>query len=152
MIARIFAPLAAALALVMALAASPVQAADAHKVVLQVNDNDKGRMNLVMNNAANLVQYYADKGEEVQIEIVAYGPGLNMLVDNAEANPVHKRAASFAGSFPNVGFRACGNTMKKFTKKAGGKAPKLVDGVEVVPAGVVHIMGRQEAGWSYVKP
>jgi len=120
-----------------------------HNVVLQVNDNDPARMNLVLNNAANLNAYYQDKGEPIEIEIVAYGPGLMML--RADKSPVKERVLSFSDNFDNVTFNACGNTHAKMSKKAG-KEIELVSNAVMVPAGVVHIMERQEEGWSYVKP
>lgn len=122
------------------------------KVVFHVDENDKGKMNLTLNNAANVAKHYQDLGEEVIIEIVAYGPGLMMYVDSGKKNPVHKRAKSFIDNYPNVGFRACGNTLKKMTKKNKGKAPPLLKTAQVVPAGVIHLMGRQQEGWSYIRP
>ncbi len=120
-----------------------------HRVVLQVNDNDPDRMNLALNNAANLIAYYQDKGEPVQVEVVAYGPGLIMLVEGR--SPVAERVKSFGQNFDNVSFNACGNTKANMTKKTG-KEVVLLPEAKVVPAGVVHIMERQEQGWSYVKP
>ena len=46
-------------------------------------------MNLVLNNVANVMQYYHGKGEQAQIEVVAYGPGLNMLRE--DKSPVKER-------------------------------------------------------------
>lgn len=150
---RILAPLGAMFALALMLVATvPAFAGEKNRVVFHLDEADKGRMNLVLNNAANVSNYFADKGEEVEIEIVAYGPGLKMLVDNPKANPVHKRMSSYSDSFPNIGFRACGNTMKKMTKKAKGKAPKLISEAQVVPAGVIHLMERQNQGWNYIRP
>ena len=45
-----------------------------HKVAIQVNQNDKAVMDLALNNAKNIVDYYKAKGETVAIEIVTYGP------------------------------------------------------------------------------
>lgn len=120
-----------------------------HKMILQVNDNDPARMNLVLNNASNLIAYYQDKGEPIEVEIVAYGPGLHML--RADTSPVAKRIASFSDSFDNVTFAACGNTMKGMGKKEG-KTIELLSQAKVVPAGVVRILELQEHGWSYAKP
>ena len=131
------------------LASATTLAGEVHRVVLQIDDNDPKRMNLVLNNAANVNKYYQDKGEEVQIEVVAYGPGLNML--NANKSPVKQRILSFGQNFDNVGFRACSNTMAKMKRKTG-KEVALLPGVEVVPAGVIHIIQRQEEGWSYIRP
>src|ERR1700676_5318088 len=50
-----------------------------HRLVLQVNTNDPAMMNLALNNATNVAQYYKDIGEKVAIEVVTFGPGLHML-------------------------------------------------------------------------
>ncbi len=150
MLKRYFTPIAAALALFTLLAPlSPAQAAGDgnHRLVIHVDENDKSRMNLAMNNAANVDAYYKEKGEEVQIEIVAYGPGLHML--RADTSPVKDRIRSFGQNFDNISFKACGNTMKKMAKKG---AFTLVSEAEEIPSGVIWLMERQEQGWSYVRP
>ena len=120
-----------------------------HQVVIHVDDNDPKRMNMVLNNAANVDAYYKAKGEEVNIEIVTYGPGLIML--HAKKSPVKKRVASFGENFDNSSFRACGNTHRKMSKKAG-KSVKLLKEAKMVPSGVIHLIQRQEEGWSYIRP
>jgi len=50
-----------------------------HHLILQVNTNDPAAMNLALNNATNVAQYYKDLGENVAIDIVTFGPGLHML-------------------------------------------------------------------------
>ncbi|GAB6051352.1 hypothetical protein JCM17960_01720 [Magnetospira thiophila] len=137
------------LLLVTLLLAVPAQAGDAsHQLVIHVDENDPARMNLALNNTANVIAYYQEKGEEVEVEIVAYGPGLNMLT---AASPVADRIKSFSENYQNVGFMACGNTHKAMSKKAG-KDVELMPQAKVVPAGVVHLMERQEQGWSYLRP
>ena len=121
----------------------------AHKVVIHVDENDAKRMNLALNNAANVSKYYRSKDEEVEIEIVTYGPGLHML--RADTSPVKDRIVPFAASYENISFRACGNTMNAMTRKEG-KKPPLLDIAESVPSGVVHLIQRQEEGWAYVRP
>lgn len=120
-----------------------------HRLVIQVTENDAEKFNLVLNNAANVSQEYNRRGEEVSIEVVAYGPGLHML--RTDTSPVKERLQSFRDGMPNVVFTACGNTVKAMEKKEG-KPVTLVDGVDVVTAGVVRLMELQEQGWSYVRP
>lgn len=134
----------ALLASVAALAGESV-----HKIVMHVDENDPQRMNLVLNNAANINKYYMDKGEEAEIEIVTYGPGLVML--EANKSPVKDRIKSIAQNFDNIKFRACGNTMAKIKKKTG-KDVALVPEATVVPSGVVQLVMRQEEGWKYIRP
>lgn len=53
-----------------------------HHLILQVNSNDPAVMNLALNNAMNVAQYYKETGENVKIEVVTFGPGLHMLRDD----------------------------------------------------------------------
>jgi len=50
-----------------------------HRLVVQVDVNDPAVMNLALNNVNNVVQHYGALGQTVEIEVVAYGPGLHML-------------------------------------------------------------------------
>jgi intracellular sulfur oxidation DsrE/DsrF family protein len=135
---------------VLLLVSASVLAGDSmHKIVMHVDENDPARMNLVLNNAANLNKYYQDKAEEAMIEIVAYGPGLHML--RADTSPVKGRIKSFEQNFDNISFRACSNTYRKMSKKAGKKIP-LVPQAKMVDSGAVHLVQRQESGWAYLRP
>jgi uncharacterized protein len=122
-----------------------------HRVVFQVDQNDPAVMNLTLNNASNLMEYYHEKGEQVQIEIVAYGPGLTMFRD--DTSPVKDRLKRIkSGAFPSsVAFSACGNTKKGMEKREGHAIP-IVPEAKVVPAGVVRLTELQEQGWSYLRP
>jgi uncharacterized protein len=121
---------------------APAQpAAQRNKIVIQVSDADQGKWNLALNNARNI---QTDLGAaNVEIEIVAYGPGIGMLkLDSPVANRVDE--ASAAG----VKIIACENTMKG-QKLAHGD---MLGSVGYVNAGVVEIMQRQQQGWAYLRP
>jgi len=122
-----------------------------HRVAIQVNQNDLQVMNLALNNASNVLDYYRGKNEEVEIDIVAYGPGLHML--RADTSPVQDRLKRLKEmAFPGkVQFSACNNT-KQGMEKTEGKAISVVSDATIVPSGVVRIMELQEQGWSYVRP
>ena len=120
-----------------------------HQLVLQVNTNDPAAMNLALNNATNVTQYYKDAGEKVKIEVVTFGPGLHMLRE--DTSPVKTRIEEMALSTPEVSFKACGNTQEKM-QKAENKDIPIVRQAEVVKSGVVRVMELQELGWAYVKP
>jgi len=120
-----------------------------HRLILQVNTNEPAAMNLALNNAANVAQYYKELGEKVKIEVVTFGPGLHMLRD--DTSPVKTRIEEMALSMPEVSFKACGNTQERM-HKAENKDIPIVPQAEVVKSGVVRVMELQENGWSYVKP
>jgi uncharacterized protein len=123
----------------------------AHRLVIQVDQNDPAVMNLALNNATNVIDYYRAKGEEVNVDVVTYGPGLHML--RADTSPVQDRIKSLKDyAFPSkVQFSACGNTKDGMEKKEGHPITVLSEAV-IVPSGVVRLMELQEKGWSYVRP
>jgi uncharacterized protein len=126
-----------AVALSLSMGAAWAQA----KVVFQVSDNDAGKWNLTLNNVRNV---QADLGaDKVSIEVVAYGPGINMLKMDS---PVAQRVAEALGH--QVKVVACENTMK-----AQKLAPAdMLPAIGYVPAGVVELIQKQAAGYAYIKP
>jgi uncharacterized protein len=120
-----------------------------HRIAIQVDQNDPAVMNMALNNAKNVIKYYRQKGEEVAVEFVAYGPGLNML--RADTSPVKDRIAELASADPKVVFSACNNTMQAMEKREGHPITILPQ-ARIVPSGVVRIMELEEEGWSYVRP
>ena len=131
------------------LAFASAGAMEKHKLALQISDGDAAKMNAVLNVAANVSKYYSDKGDEVEIEIVAFNAGLNML--RTDKSPVLERIKSFKQGMPNVSFLACENTLAAMARHEG-KEPPLVDNATRVPAGVVTLMELAEKGWTIVRP
>ena len=125
------------------------QAGEPHKLALQISDNTPEKMNAVLNVASNVSKYYSDKGQEVEIQIVAFNAGLHMLRD--DTSPVKPRLKSFKQSMPNVSFIACDNTLHSMTRNEG-KEPPLVENIEHVEAGVVRLIEMAEKGWTIVRP
>jgi intracellular sulfur oxidation DsrE/DsrF family protein len=124
-------------------------AKQAHRLVLQVNSDEPEVMTLALNNAANVERHYTGLGEKVEIEIVAFGPGLHMLRD--DTSPVKDRIKAMAEKTSSITFKACGNTQENMAK-AENKPIRLVSQASVVKSGVVRVMELQEQGWSYVRP
>lgn len=120
-----------------------------HRLILQVNANDPALMNLALNNAANVAQYYKGRHEDVSIEVVTFGPGLHML--RGDTSPVKARIETMALSTPEISFAACGNTRENMSKAEGKEIP-LIPEAKIVASGVVRAMELQEQGWTYVKP
>ena len=131
----------------MAVAASQTMHSDdgpAHKLVIQVSSSDKITQTIALNNAVNMQKALGQ--DNIAIEVVAYGPGLSLLTNKSSQA---QRVASLA--MQDITFSACGNTMKKVAKKTGSM-PVVIDGVQVVSAGVMRIMELQEQGYAYIRP
>ena len=139
--------------LLLAPLASATLAADQkpHRVAIQVDQNDPQVMNLALNNATNVIEYFRGRNEEVEVDIVTWGPGLHMLRD--DTSPVKDRLKRLKElAFPGkVHFSACNNT-KQGMEKTEGKTVPIVSDATIVPSGVVRLMELQEQGWSYVRP
>ena len=133
------------LALVLAVAGCnvmPQKTADSKtRVVFQVSDNDAGKWNLALNNAKNVQQELG--ADKVEIEIVAYGPGIGMLKADA---PTNSRVMEATKS--GIKVVACENTMnvQKLTKADMNPV------ISYVPAGVVELMRLHSEGWAYIRP
>jgi len=132
------------LALPLGMAPGWARAQDAAKkarVVVQVSEADPARWNLVLNNVKNLQD---DLGAaNVEIEVVAYGPGIGMLKLDAVSNSRVSDAIK-AG----VHVAACENTMRNQKLTRADMHPN----VSYVPAGVTEIVQRQRDGWAYLRP
>ena len=116
-----------------------------HKVVLQISDGDPARQTLVLNVANNLINHYG--AESVDVEIVAFGPGLAILFAD---NPNTSRIDSLADN-AGVRFAACSNTIAAVTRQRG-EAPQLTPKATQVDAGVVRIMDLTAQGYTLIKP
>ena len=121
--------------------------ADSHtknKIVIQVSTDDPRTQKIALNNAVNMQKLYGI--DNIDIEIVAYGPGLGLLTSKSGQA---SRVTSLA--MQDITFSACGNTMKKVAEKSG-KMPELLEGVGQVTAGVARIMELQQQGYAYIRP
>jgi intracellular sulfur oxidation DsrE/DsrF family protein len=122
-------------------AAHDVRASKITKVVIQVSDNNPKKWNLALNNAENVQQ---DLGKSnVDIAIVAYGPGLPMLeLQSITANRISNAIAR------GVKVIACENTMRKDKLTRNDMLPDL----SYTKSGVVYLVSKEAEGYSYIKP
>ena len=114
------------------------------KVVLQISDPNPFKQTLVLNVANNIIKHYG--ADKVDVEIVAFGPGLRLLLeDNSNSGRIQGLADN------GVRFAACNNTIKAFTRNLGGE-PALNANSTRVDAGVVRIIDLTAQGYTLVKP
>lgn len=141
--------LTAALLLSAAMAGGVMAEGKVHYVAVHVDQNDPRVINMALNNVVNLTQYYESQGDTVEVELVAYGPGLHMFIPGK--SPVADRISVMALEMENLTFAACGNTHRKMSEKAGVEI-ELMDEAGIVPSGVVRLIELQENGYAYVRP
>jgi intracellular sulfur oxidation DsrE/DsrF family protein len=142
--------IAVALVLAFTLFSPGLHAADTHenatasartRVVFQISDDDAKKWNLAFNNVKNVQQELG--AANVDIEVVAYGPGIGMLkFESSVAERVEEAVKS------GVKIVACENTMKA---QKLGKAD-MMSSIGYVPAGVIEIIKKQNEGYAYIRP
>jgi uncharacterized protein len=140
---RLILQAASALALAGGVAVAGAQTASPkrHKLVMQVSDADPAKWTLALNNARNVQQ---DVGaSNVDLEIVAYGPGIGMLKHDSVVASRLKEATD-----SGVKIVACQNTMRNQKLTPADMSPV----VGYVPAGVTELMFKQAEGWAYIRP
>ena len=133
----------------LARAGTAQQPAVAHRLALHIDQNDPAVMNMALGNASNAAAYFAQRGETVAVELVAYGPGLHML--RADTSPVKARLAEVRKAVSQIVFSGCNNTLQAM-QKAEDKEIALVGEARIVPAGIVRLMELQKLGYAYIRP
>jgi len=112
------------------------------KIVFSITSGDDEIIHHVLGSANNVLKAYGP--ENVEMEIVAYSKGINMLLKNDRK--IAERVDTLMQY--DVVFIACENTMR--TKNI--KESDLIDGTEIVTAGIVELVERMKDGWVHVNP
>lgn len=123
--------------------AAPAAAAPGkrHKVVLQVTDDDTRKWNLVLVNALNVLE--ALGRDRVKMEIVVYGPAIDMLRIESEVGPRVDEVIQLG-----VKVVACENTMRGQHLEPADMLPNI----SYTRTGVAYLIEKQEQGYAYIRP
>lgn len=109
-------------------------------VVVHLNDGSRAKQDAVLRNVVNL---RAELDAGVAVEVVVHGAAIALVTSGSDAQPqVHELLAS------GVAFAACANSLRSQHVQKGA----VVEGVQIVPAGVAHLARRQFEGWAYLRP
>jgi hypothetical protein len=115
-----------------------------HKIVLQLSDNDPRKQALVISVANNLLKFYDP--DKVAIEVVAFGPGIDLLrVENSNRKLVDSLISQ------GVRFDVCENTVDTIERETG-KRPDIIPNATPVQVGVGQLLYLAENGYTLVRP
>jgi intracellular sulfur oxidation DsrE/DsrF family protein len=115
------------------------------RIVLQMADGDEESQARVLNVANNLIKHYGGP-DFVEIEIVAYGPGLSLLFpDNANRERISSLLIN------EVRFVGCLNTVESI-ERATGKRPELIPETVRAQTGVARLVERAQQGFVVIRP
>lgn len=123
--------------------ADPKPSVDApRRIVVSLAEADPARANAVFSNVINIQEFYGT--DRVELAIVLYGPGVRHVLKGD--SQVAERVTSLRAY--DITFIACGNTLESM----GRPHDDLLEGVEVVKAGLPEIVEKMLAGWLHLKP
>lgn len=112
------------------------------KIVFSIKSDNDEEINHVLSSANNVLKFYGPGN--VQMRIVAYYHGIKAVLKRHKETAKRVKALMLL----DVEFYACGNTMR--TKNI--KESELLEGTEIVTAGIVEMTERVKEGWIYIVP
>lgn len=115
------------------------------KMAIQLNSSDPLTQKMALLNARNL-KAVIGKGN-IDVELVVYGPGLNILKKDRKNSLRVKDLMDRYGLKVSV----CEGTLKGYAKRHGSE-PDIIDGVSRVTTGAIRILELQEQGYAYMRP
>ncbi|AWL92366.1 hypothetical protein CIT37_09260 [Bradyrhizobium ottawaense] len=115
-----------------------------HRIVLQLSDGDARKQALVLSVANNLLKAYDP--DKIAIEVVAFGPGVDLLLSGSERR---KQVESLIAQ--GVRFDICLNTVDTIERETG-KRPEFIPAATPVQVGVGQILFLAENGYTVVRP
>jgi uncharacterized protein len=115
-----------------------------HHLVLQLSDQTLDKQALVLSVANNLITHYGP--DKIAIEVVAFGPGIDLLRAEA-ANRTKVDSLISQG----VVFDVCMNTVHTLERETGKPVPLNPKAVQI-DVGVARILALTENGYTLVRP
>lgn len=117
------------------------------KVLVHVSSAGREALSAALDEVEDLLRESRASKRRLEVEIVANGPGLDLL--RAGDPAFAERLAALRRDYPTLGFVACGQTVER--RRAGGQRIDLVPGTVIAPSALHQVVERLRAGWIYVR-
>ena len=115
-----------------------------HFIALQLSDSDPKKQRLVLSVASNLQKAYGQ--DKIAIEVVAFGPGIDLLRDTSENRQLVDSLVT-----QGIRFDVCGNTLDTIEHETGQR-PKINPHAIEVKVGVGQLLTLSEGGYTVIRP
>jgi len=119
------------------------------RIVMHANLADEFMQNAMLEETENFLKTFSANNQKVEVEIVAYGAGLSLLMTDRTAHA--ERIASLQGNFKNLRFTACKRSMTRMAEIQDDDDIELLPNTHVAPSGISQILKRQKEGWHYIR-
>jgi intracellular sulfur oxidation DsrE/DsrF family protein len=117
-------------------------------VLVHLNDNDPAVAFEVLSDLEQMLLDFEQRGEAVQVEVVANGDGLDLV--RADLTPIAEEVTKLIERHPNLTVAACRYTIDQLWEDHG-VVVDLIPGVKQIDSGVVQVIRRQQEGWAYIR-
>jgi intracellular sulfur oxidation DsrE/DsrF family protein len=129
------------------LGATPAVQADTTRIVLHLSTDAADKVQSVLERAEGLLLAARGSGRAVTVEIVANGPGLDLL--RAATSSQAQRIEALRRNYATLSLVACGQTMQKLREV--GADVRLLPGTQVATSALDEIVLRMQQGWTYLR-
>jgi intracellular sulfur oxidation DsrE/DsrF family protein len=113
------------------------------QVVFQITSGEPDVQLSMLGQLHNLLQQAAVTQTRIGVEVVVHGHAWNLLL--IDGNPLSEKVQSLQERA--VKFLICRNTLNGRQLQPS----QLLPLTEIVPAGIFHLIQRQQEGWAYIK-
>ncbi len=117
------------------------------KVLVHVSSAGREALSAAVDEIEDLLRDARASKRRLQVEVVANGPGLDLL--RADDAALAGRLANLRRQYPELGFVACNQTIER--RRAAGRPVELLAGTVVAPSALHEVVERLRAGWIYVR-
>ncbi|WP_310599594.1 DsrE family protein [Desulfobulbus sp.] len=114
-----------------------------YRAVFHVDLDEIKPLNIALANAGNLLRAIPEK--HYDLVILFNGPAVNLLQTEQCAA---YREEIWQLQQARVAFKVCRNALNRFNVDP----ESLIEGCEIVPAGIVALIELQQDGYAYIKP
>jgi len=114
-----------------------------YRAVFHVDSDDSKPLAITLTNVGNLLRAIA--GQHYDLVILFNGPAVSLL-QAERCTPYREEIQRLQRA--RVSFKVCRNALNHFNVDPDS----LIDGCEIVPAGVVALIELQQDGYAYIKP
>lgn len=121
--------------------------AEPQKFIIHVGSSNPVRLKTALDETEGLMDSYRRSNRKLQVEIVANGGGVDLL--RADVSPYARRIGLMQEKYPDLGFMACGQTIKKLQEK--GVNVQLLPYAGVASSALEQITLRLKENWVYIK-
>jgi intracellular sulfur oxidation DsrE/DsrF family protein len=118
------------------------------RVLVHLNDNDPSVAFEVLDDLERMLADFDQRGEDVQIEVIANGDGLDLV--RADTTPISEEITRLIQKYPNLTVAACRSTIDQLWEDYGVMVD-LIPGVKQIDSGVAEVIRRQQEGWAYIR-